>query len=256
MLGVHLEGPFISPRRLGAHVASARRDPDLALLDRLLDGGPVRLMTLAPELPGADALIDRLFERGVVVSLGHSDASAGQANAAFDRGVRTVTHVFNAMAPLHHRNPGLVGAALARDDVVVQMILDGITSPRDRARRLERGRAKDRARHGRDHRRRPRRRLVQHRQPRRRGARTACRATRTGRSPGTVLTMIEAVQNLHRLGAPLLDAVEAATAVPARVLGHPEVGRLAVGLPADVVVVDDRLELVRVLVGGDTRVAT
>jgi N-acetylglucosamine-6-phosphate deacetylase len=76
-----------------------------------------------------------------------------------------------------------------------------------------------------------------------------------GTLAGTVLTMIEAVQNLHRLGAPLLDAVEAATAVPARVLGHPEVGRLAIGLPADVVVVDDRLELERVLVGGEVRVA-
>ena len=67
--------------------------------------------------------------------------------------------------------------------------------------------------------------------------------------------MIEAVRNLHRLGAPLLDAVDAATAVPARVLGHPEVGRLAVGLPADIVVLDDRLEIVRVLVGGEVRVA-
>ena len=107
VLGVHLEGPFLSPRRLGAHVASARRDPDLALLDRLLDGGPVRLMTLAPELPGRRCAHRPALRARRVVSLGHSDASAGQANAAFDRGVRTVTHVFNAMAPLHHRNPGL-----------------------------------------------------------------------------------------------------------------------------------------------------
>src|SRR4051794_19830810 len=126
ILGVHLEGPFLSPRRLGTHLASARCDPDPALLDRLLDGGPVRLMTLAPELPGAPELIERLRERGVTVSLGHSDATAAQARAAFDRGARTVTHLFNAMRPFLHRDPGIVGAALARDDVTVQIILDGI----------------------------------------------------------------------------------------------------------------------------------
>jgi len=126
ILGMHLEGPFLSQNRLGTHEASARRDPDLAMLDRLLAAGPVRLMTLAPELPGADALIDRLLERGVAVSLGHTDATAAQANAAFDRGALSVTHLFNAMRPFLHRDPGIVGAALARDDVVVSIILDGI----------------------------------------------------------------------------------------------------------------------------------
>src|SRR5205085_5130849 len=133
VLGVHLEGPFISTKRLGTHVAAARRDPDLGMLERLLDGGPVRLMTLAPELPGADRLIERLLERGVVVSLGHSDATAAQANGAFDRGARMVTHIFNAMRPFGHRDPGIAGAALARGDVVVQMILDGIHLARETA---------------------------------------------------------------------------------------------------------------------------
>src|SRR5580765_1781548 len=126
ILGMHLEGPFLSPNRLGTHEASSRRDPDVALLDRLLDAGTVRLMTLAPELPGAELLIDRLLERGIAVSLGHSDATAAQANAAFDRGARSVTHIFNAMRPFLHRDPGIVGAALARRDVVVSIILDGI----------------------------------------------------------------------------------------------------------------------------------
>src|SRR5690242_2681876 len=126
ILGMHLEGPFLSPNRLGTHEASSRRDPDPALLERLLDAGPVRLMTLAPELPGAFALIDRLLERGVTVSLGHTDATAEQANAAFDRGAKSVTHLFNAMRPFFHRDPGIVGAALSRDDVIVAMIVDGI----------------------------------------------------------------------------------------------------------------------------------
>jgi N-acetylglucosamine-6-phosphate deacetylase len=255
VLGAHLEGPFISPQRLGTHVASAQRQPDLGLLDRLLDGGPVRLMTLAPELPGAGDLIDRLFERGVVVSLGHSDASAEQANAAFDRGVRTVTHVFNAMRPLHHRNPGLVGAALAREDVIVQMILDGVHLAPETARvvwNAARGRVglvtdAITAAGGTD----GRYSLgeidveVQNGVPR----------NPNGTLAGSVLTMIEAVRNLVALGADLLDAVDAATAVPARVLGLREVGRLAVELPADIVVLDDRLEIVRVLVGGEVRVA-
>ncbi len=126
ILGVHLEGPFLSALRLGVHPAESRRNPDADYLERLLDAGPVRLVTLAPELPGADALIEILMRREIVISCGHSDATSEQANAAFDLGVRTVTHLFNAMHPFHHRDPGVVGAALARTDVVVQLILDGV----------------------------------------------------------------------------------------------------------------------------------
>ena len=134
ILGVHLEGPFLSPLRLGAHPPAARRDPDPDLLERLLTAGPVAQVTLAPELPGALELVDLLLERGVVVSCGHSDATAPEAHAAFDRGVGTVTHLFNAMRPLGHRDPGIAGAALVRDDVIVQVILDGHhLAPRSRS---------------------------------------------------------------------------------------------------------------------------
>jgi N-acetylglucosamine-6-phosphate deacetylase len=255
ILGMHLEGPFLSPNRLGTHEASARRDPDLALLERLLDAGPVRLMTLAPELPGADALIDRLLERGVAVSLGHSDATAAQANAAFDRGARSVTHLFNAMRPFLHRDPGIVGAALARDDVVVSIILDGVHLAPETA-------------------------LVAWRAAVGRLALVTDAITAAGvadgsysfgnldvqvhegtvRGPdgvlaGSVLTMIEAVRNLHALGVPLEDALVAASSTPARVLGDPSLGRIGIGLPADLVVLDDRLEIERVLVGGEVRLA-
>jgi N-acetylglucosamine-6-phosphate deacetylase len=125
LLGVHLEGPFLSPKRLGAHPAEHRRDPDLALAERLLDAGSVTYVTLAPELPGALELVDLLHARGVVVSAGHTDATAEEATAAFRRGVCTVTHLFNAMRPFRHRDPGIAGAALARPDVIVQLILDG-----------------------------------------------------------------------------------------------------------------------------------
>ncbi|HEX4521122.1 MAG TPA: N-acetylglucosamine-6-phosphate deacetylase [Gaiellaceae bacterium] len=255
ILGVHLEGPFLSAVRLGTHDGSSRRDPDLELLDRLLEGGPVRLMTLAPELPGALPLIEHLLGRGIVVSLGHSDATADQANAAFDLGVRTVTHLFNAMRPFLHRDPGIVGAALARDDVIVQMILDGVHLASETVKvvwRAAPGRVA----------------LVT-------DAITAAGASDGAysfasldvqvhdgavRGPdgvlaGSVLTMIEAVRNLHGLGVPLAEAVDAATTVPARVLGLPELGRLDVGLPADIVILDDNVEIDRVLVGGRVHVA-
>src|SRR5439155_8001410 len=125
VVGVHLEGPFLSPQRLGIHPPEHRRDPDPALLGRLLAAGDVGHVTLAPELPGALDLVELLHARGVAVSLGHSDATVDEANAAFDRGVRTVTHLFNAMRPIQARDGGLAGAALAREDVDVQLILDG-----------------------------------------------------------------------------------------------------------------------------------
>jgi N-acetylglucosamine-6-phosphate deacetylase len=253
--GVHLEGPFLSPRRLGTHGASARKDPDLELLERLLDAGPVRLMTLAPELPGALRLIERLLDRGVIVSLGHSDATAEQVNAAFDLGVQTVTHVFNAMRPFLHRDPGIAGAALARDDVVVQLIVDGVHLAPETVRIVWRAAAGRVA-------------LVTDSISAAGGSDGAYSfgsldvQVRDGevRGPdgvlaGSVLTMVEAVRNVHELGVPLADAVEAATAVPARALRLAEIGRLDVGLPADIVILDDSVEVARVLVGGKVLVA-
>ena len=254
VLGIHLEGPFLAENRLGIHPAAARRDPDPELLARLLAAGPVRLMTLAPELPGADELIELLLVRGVAVSCGHSDATAEEAAAAFDRGARSVTHLFNAMRPFRHRDPGLAGAALAREDVVVQIILDGVHLAEETARVVWRSAAGRVA-------------LVTDAVA---GAGMADGSYFLGGSEievrdgiargngdvlaGSALTMIEAVRNLHELGVPLSDAVAAATSVPARVIGLAAPGRLDVGLPADLVVLDDSLEIERVCVGGKARV--
>jgi N-acetylglucosamine-6-phosphate deacetylase len=254
ILGMHLEGPFLSPNRLGTHEASSRRDPDVALLRRLLEAGPVRLMTLAPELAGADELIDLLLAQGVVVSVGHTDATAEQANAAFDRGARGVTHLFNAMRPFLHRDPGIAGAALARDDVFVSIILDGIHLAPETARTVWKA---------------ARERMILVTDaiaaaPRADGPSSlgeldlqvdegAVRGP-DGVLAGSVLTMIEAVRNLHALGAPIEDAVGAATLAPARLLGERELGRIDVGLPADVLVLNDRLEIERVIVAGVDRV--
>src|SRR3954463_675127 len=250
VLGAHLEGPFISPDRLGTHPADARRDPDGALLERLLAAGPVSHVTLAPELAGGLELVDPLRERGGTVSCGHSDATAAEARQAFARGAKTVTHIFNAMRPFAAREPGLAGAALVSNDVAVQVILDGVHLADDTARlvwqaaggRVAIGTAAIAAARAGDG------------SYRLAGvdfevedgvARNADRVL-----AGSTVCMIDAVRNLVALGAPVADALAAASAVPARIAGRPELGILAVGSAADVVVLDDALEIRRVLVGG------
>ena len=255
ILGIHLEGPFLAPSRLGAHPAAARRDPDRELLERLLAAGPVAHVTLAPELPGALDLVDLLHRRGVVVSCGHTDATAAEADAAFDRGVGTVTHLFNAMRPLSHRDPGIAGAALVRDDVIVQVILDGHHLAPETTRLVWRAAAGRVA-------------LVTDAiAAAGTGARTSSlggvdvqirdgAARRAdGVLAGSVVTMIDSVRNLHALGVSFVDAVAAATAVPARIARRPELGVLRRGGEADVVVLDDRLEITSVLRAGLERVA-
>ena len=251
VLGAHLEGPFISPQRLGTHPAEARRDPDRALLERLLAAGPVSHVTLAPELPGALELVEVLRERGVTVSCGHSDATAAEAREAFARGVKTVTHIFNAMRPFAAREPGLAGAALVMSEVVVQVILDGVHLADDTARLVWQAAGGRVA-------------LVT----------DAIAAARAGDGAytiagvdfevedgiarnadrvlaGSTVCMIDAVRNLVALGAPVEAALSAATALPARIAGRPELGTLAPGSVADVVVLDDSLGIQRVLVRGE-----
>lgn len=253
IIGAHLEGPFISPERLGTHPPESRRDPDCDLLERLLAAGPVSHVTLAPELPGANDLMDVLQQRGVTVSCGHSNATAAEARVAFARGAKTVTHIFNAMRPFAAREPGLAGAALVAGDVVIQVILDGVHLADDTAR------------------------LVWLAAPGRVAIVTdAIAAAGAGDGSyslagvdfevengvarnadsvlaGSTVCMIDAVRNLVALGASVETALSAATAVPARIAGRADLGTLEPGSAADVVVLDDGLEIMRVLVGGDDK---
>jgi N-acetylglucosamine-6-phosphate deacetylase len=229
-LGVHLEGPFLSPEKSGAHPPEHLRAPDLALLCGLLEAGragTVSQVTLAPELPGALALVDALTTRGVLVSAGHTTATR------LPRGIRAVTHLHNAMAP------ETVRAALSRPDVAIQVINDGLHVPGETVLadwRATRGRFS----------------LVSDAVGDSLGGRPV-QATDGevkgdhGRLAGSRLTMAEAVRNLHALGVPLEDALAAATSIPAALAGRPDLGRLAPGAPADVVVLDDALEVQRVL---------
>jgi N-acetylglucosamine-6-phosphate deacetylase len=255
IIGAHLEGPFLSPRRLGAHDAEGCRAPDLALLRRLLDAGPVSQMTLAPELHGAFELIDELVGRGVTVSCGHSEATAAEAHLAFDRGARTVTHLFNAMRRSAPRDPGIAMAALARKDVTVQVIVDGHHLAGETvlvAWQAARGRCA----------------LVSDAVGAAGmddgiyalgGTEVTAEGGVVRRADGTLagsaLTMIDAVRNLHALGVELDEALTAASTVPARIAGREDLGRLTVGAPADVVILDDRLEVQRTLVAGGEHVA-
>jgi N-acetylglucosamine-6-phosphate deacetylase len=253
VLGAHLEGPFLSANWPGMHPLERLRTPDVALLDRLLAAGKVTQMTLAPELPGADALVEGLRDRGVAVSAGHTNATAAEAHHAFDLGVGGVTHVFNAMRPFRSRDPGVAGAALTRAGVVISMVVDGHHLA-DETVRLVWACAAGRVA------------LVTDAMAAAGNGGNGGRfllgdvevAVDDGAAPmrndgtlaGTVLTMIEAVRNLHALGVPFEQAVGAATEVPARFLARGDVGFLEPGARADVVMLDDRLEIQAVLCAG------
>jgi N-acetylglucosamine-6-phosphate deacetylase len=248
--GVHLEGPFLSPLWPGAHDPVHLRTPDTGLAERLIAAGPVRMMTVAPELPGGLELIERLAAAGVVVSCGHSDADAPTAHAAFDRGARAITHIHNAHRRWRPRDPGLGGVALVRPDVSVQAIVDGVhlagesayavflaagrrfclVTDAIEAAMLDAGESELGGR------------PVQ--------IRDGAVRLADGTLAGSVLTMDEAVRNLVASGASLADAVHAASEAPARLLGRPDLGALRPGAPAHLTVLDDELRPVRTVVGG------
>lgn len=127
ILGVHLEGPFLSPLQAGAHPRSLLQKADISVFKhwQTLSEDKIRLVTLAPEMDGASEFIKFLRTNGIVASLGHSHATYEQAIAGMEAGATHVTHLFNAMGGLHHRNPGVVGAALLHEEVKAELIADG-----------------------------------------------------------------------------------------------------------------------------------
>jgi N-acetylglucosamine-6-phosphate deacetylase len=127
-IGIHLEGPFLSHAKRGVHPPELLLAPDIAIFDRFYEAaeGQVRLITLAPELPGATELAAHATSRGVRVSVGHSNATAAETRAAIAAGAVSATHTFNAMRPLDHREPGILGVVLTTDSLFAELICDGI----------------------------------------------------------------------------------------------------------------------------------
>jgi N-acetylglucosamine-6-phosphate deacetylase len=128
ILGIHLEGPFVNAKRAGAQPIQHIIDPDLALFKEWqnLTNGNIKLVTLAPEQPGGIDMIRYLKANGIIASIGHTDATYDEVNEAIDAGANHVTHLFNQMRGLHHREPGVVGAAFLRDELKAEIIVDGV----------------------------------------------------------------------------------------------------------------------------------
>jgi N-acetylglucosamine-6-phosphate deacetylase len=246
VLGVHMEGPFLSPSRAGAHRREWIVPPSPAAVADLLAAGTgvLRVVTVAPEVEGGLAAVAALVAAGVVVSVGHSDAAARQVAAAADAGARMVTHLFNAQRPLHHREPGVVGQALADPRLTCGLIADPshvaaavcaiafaaapgriclVTDASAAAGmppgRYQLGRQPVEVRAGEDQ-----------------APRLA-----DGTLAGSVLRMDRAVANMVAAGVGLAEAVAAATRIPADLIGRPDLGRLAPGAVADLAWLGDDL---------------
>ncbi len=254
VLGVHLEGPFLSPARAGAHRQDWIVPPSPAAVTELLEAGRglLRLMTLAPEADGALAAIGTLTAAGVLISMGHSDATAAEVAAGADAGARMVTHLFNAQRGLHHREPGVVGQALTDKRLTSGLIVDlshvsaaacaiafaaapgRICLVTDAAacagmppgRYLLGGQPVD---------------LPPGGAPVRPG----------GTLAGSALRMDRAVSNAVAVGLGLPEAVAAASRIPADLIGRPDLGRLAAGAAADLTWLGDDLHAQAVWVAGE-----
>jgi N-acetylglucosamine-6-phosphate deacetylase len=250
LAGVHLEGPFLNEARRGAQPAFTR-SIDLRELEALVDAGPVAAMTLAPELPGALEAVRWLCARGVRASLGHSDCTFDQAQAAFAAGARGATHLFNAMSGLDHKRPGLAAAALEQRDAVLELILDGHHVHAALARlalRAARGRialvtdAIRAAGQGDGESELGGQRVVV------KGGRAALG---DGTLAGSVLTLDRALRLAVDLGESLTSVSRMLSRHPADALGRADLGRLDAGACADVVELDPgSLAVTRVWIGG------
>jgi len=251
VLGVHIEGPFLNPKRTGTHNKAWVRPPDLVEVQGWLEHGGVRIVTLAPELPGADGVIRYLTDPGVVVSLGHSDATYSEAAAGAALGASLGTHLFNAMPPLLHRAPGLAGFLLA-GHTSVSLICDGVHVAPEVVALVARIKAPDELVLITDA-------LAGFGEPIGRYELAGIEFVSdgvVGRLPdgtlsGSLLPLNRALKNLVGLGVAPAAAVQAATANPAKLLGLGDSsGRVEVGRPADLVVVDSDWEVIATIVGG------
>lgn len=250
IVGIHLEGPFISPARRGVHPPGAIANPSVTLLDRYLEAaaGTVKILTLAPEIPGALELVERAYAKGLVVALGHTDATYEQAHAAILRGAHHAVHVFNAMRPFSHRETGVLGAVLTDPNVTAEIIADGIHVDDPAIRLLLAAKGTDLV-------------LLVSDGTAATGMRDGsyrlgtfdvtvsdgvCR-NREGKLAGSTLTLDRAVQHMVRLGVPLIEAIRMATYNGARRIGMQDrKGVLVPGADADMILLTAELKVANV----------
>jgi N-acetylglucosamine-6-phosphate deacetylase len=251
---VHFEGPFISRVRRGAHPAEWIVAPSVFLFKRFLAAakGAARILTLAPELPGAADLIAEARQAGVVVSLGHTDASYAEALGAISRGAQHAAHVFNAMRPFSHRETGVLGAVLTSPSVTAELIVDGVhvddaailvllaTKGPQRVILVSDGTAATGMPDG----------------EYRLGTcdiRVEGGVARNsdGKLAGSTLTLDRALRHMITLGIPLREVLPMLTSNPARLLGlERRKGCLVAGADADLILLDDRLQVAGVITRG------
>lgn len=253
ILGAHLEGPYLSPQFKGAHPRRSLKPSDPGQAAALLDAAPglVRLVTLAPELPRASDVIRVLRERGCVIAAGHTAATYEQGQAAFAAGVTLVTHLFNAMRPLHHRDPGIIVAALEDGAVTVSLIADFIHVHPAVVHLVVRVKGSPRVALITD--------AIAAAGARGRTTRLGTRTVRVtdvprlpdGTIAGSALAMDQAVRHVISLGVPVRDAVLMASQTPARVLGRDDLGRIAGGAAADFVLLTKDLRVAAVYAAGE-----
>jgi N-acetylglucosamine-6-phosphate deacetylase len=255
LAGVHLEGPWLSPRQCGAHNPSLLRDPAAAEVERLLrlGRGTVRMVTLAPELDGGLDAVGRVVAAGAVAALGHTDASYAVTREALGAGATVGTHLFNAMRPVHHREPGPVVALLDDPRATVEVIADGVHVHPAMLRRAVTTKGAERVA------------LVTDAMAaagmadgdyqlgglRVQVAGGIARLAEGGALAGSTLTMDAAFRGaVHESGLPLEAAARLAATTPAAVLGLPDVGAIEVGRRADLVVLDQDLRVTSVMASG------
>lgn len=251
-LGLHLEGPMISPSRAGAHDRGLIVAPSPAAIAGWSRDAGVAMVTLAPEVPGAVEVTRMLAARGVVVAAGHTDADAACAGAAVEAGVTAVTHLFNAMAPFHHRDPGLVGAVMGGLPVTASLIADGVHLDAWALRAAWRSLG-------------PGRRMLVSDATAALGAAPGRyrlagaeivsdgRVARdgTGGLAGTACGLDACVRHVVGVtGCAASEAVTAASTTPAALLGRRDLGTLRAGATADLVLLDGRLQVEATIVGG------
>ena len=252
-LGIHLEGPFLSHKRRGVHPPENLVTPTIAVFERLWQAarGHVRMLTIAPEIPGAMEVIAEASKRNVCVSIGHSDAEMPTAQAAIKAGARHATHTFNAMRPLDHREPGIIGEVLSNDGITADIIVDGIHVDPAVVKLFLRAKGRELAV------------LIT-------DAISATgmpdgryqlgpievdvkdgKCTSNGSLAGSVLTIDRAVRNVTKFSNwSLRDAVRAATLNPARAVGMTGHGVLAPGAAADFTVLSSDGEVLKTIVRG------